>query len=114
MHVSTMERAISAFDPVCRINIREVAVQMSAQSRQMRTHWRMSISSAVSASAQDVQISAQNIAWRTASARGPTFSPASGWAAIIFSIDIGRSSDRANGARRDEFRIKLEPEAGLH
>jgi len=65
-------KGIIAFDsnsvPGAMRGTRAVAVQMSAQSRQVRMHCRMSISSAESASAHEVQIAAQNMACRTASA----------------------------------------------
>ena len=89
MQVSSIARVTFSFDPVCRTATHAVAAQMSAQSRQVRTHWRMSISSAESASAQEVQIAAQNMAWRTANASASLAAPEVGWAAIIFSIDMG-------------------------
>jgi hypothetical protein len=56
---------------------------------QVRMHWGMSIFSAAQASAQLVQIAAQNMAWRTASASGSLrWPPTSGWAAIILAIDM--------------------------
>gem|GEM_PF-2338145 len=64
--VSSINPRTSAFCPVRRTARRPVTVQMSAQSRQDRMHCRMSIFSATQASAQDVHISAQNIAWRAA------------------------------------------------
>ena len=88
MQVSSIARVTAAFDPVWRTATRAVAAQVSAQSRQVRTHWRMSICSAESASAQAVQIVAQNMACRTASASGSFGAPPSGWASMIFWIDM--------------------------
>jgi hypothetical protein len=71
-------------------------------------HWRISMSSAESASAQEVQIAAQNNACRTASARGSLEGPASGWAAMIFAIDIAGLLAWANGGISLRFRNVLE------
>src|SRR3546814_7460893 len=75
---------------------------MSAQSRQARIHCRRSIFSATQASAQLVQMAEQNMACRTASASGSLSFPAtSGWAAIIWAMDMTASP--ARGRMRNGF-----------
>ncbi len=58
--------------PACAVRrtmSRDAAVHTSAQSRQTRMHWRMSIRSATHASAQDVQNREHSIACRAALAK---------------------------------------------
>ena len=60
--------------PVRRIATRAVALHTSEQSRHRRMHWLMSMPapifiSAMQASAQELQIAEQSMAWRTARPR---------------------------------------------
>ncbi len=59
MQASSCETSTSRFDPVRRVATRAVAAQTSEQSRQVRTHWSMSIASARQASAHELQIAEQ-------------------------------------------------------
>jgi hypothetical protein len=89
MQASIWTRSISMSWPVRLTIKREVAPQISAQSEQVRIHWRISIGSALQASAHDVHISEQYMAWRAAFASSSFRSlPTSGCNEIIFSIDI--------------------------
>ena len=83
-HSSSISRRTCSFDPVRRSASRAVASQTSAQSRQTRMHWRMSIFSAMQASAQLRHIFAQYIRWWTASP--------SGWLTWPCTPGAGRSS----------------------
>jgi hypothetical protein len=58
---SNILRIISSSDPVRRVAILPVMLQTSAQSRSSRMHWAsdLTLSSAKQASAQDVQVWAQ-------------------------------------------------------
>ena len=66
MQASIWTRSISMSWPVRLTIKREVAPQISAQSEQVRIHWRISIGSALQASAHDVHINEQYMAWRAA------------------------------------------------
>src|SRR3546814_9950002 len=63
IHNSSVERSSISFDPVRLVPTLNAISQTSAQSRQTLMHWRKSatLSSAMQASAQLVQISEQNI-----------------------------------------------------
>lgn len=70
-------------------------MQTSAQSEQIRMHWRISIFSAEHASAHDVHMLAQNIVWRAAVASNSSMSPCtSGCIEIIFASDIAGTSGK--------------------
>jgi hypothetical protein len=89
MQARSAARNAALLLPVYRTAIRETAVHMSAQSMQARMHWRISISSAEQASAQDVQITAQYMACLAASASGSLIWPCTaGCDAIILRMDI--------------------------
>lgn len=95
MQVSTCARSMSMSWSVRRTANLAVAPHTSAQSKQVRIHLRMSICSAMQASAHEVQNREQSIAWRAAVASCSFPSPpTSGCALIIFERDTGTSSAR--------------------
>lgn len=90
--LSSITPTTSILKPERRTAIRPIAVQTSAQSRHDRMHCVISIFSAMQASAHEVHISAQNIAWRAAVAKsGLKSCPTSGWSDIILWMDISHS-----------------------